>query len=172
MKCQNLSFLGFFFAAMFAFAFGCKTPDQLNGSDTKSIATDADIKVALDILESVSSIGDCNWTIAASPSRQQPTILRLKFAHLKDSASQLETTFFNDSGPISFVDVKYSELGLGQPYALVLEKVETSAAPANKYRLTYEIKEKRPVSVSLEIMNGSNSNLIKNISCTQKPGSK
>jgi hypothetical protein len=144
---------------------GCKTVTEADESESKFIATKADVKAAYDMLHSVKNLGDCRWTIKPIPSDDAPTTLKMNFEYIQEPKYSLERDFYNDPGSISLVDVKYTTIGLGEPYQVILERVDANTSPANKYRFTFNIEEKKPISLRLEIMNGVRWNVLKDITC-------
>lgn len=149
---------------MFTVFFSCRSRDAQTGSEEKSLATKADLKVAAEMLKTTPKLGACSWS-AQTGSRPMSIMLSFKY---EGSGEPLDFSeeFFNDfPGAASQVNILYGKLGMSQPYKLIMEKVVAGTAPADKYRLSFDIKENTFVAVKVEVLNGIRWNVVRTENC-------
>ena len=149
------------FLAIFS---SCRSRETQESSQEKSLATDADLKLATEMLQKTSEFGACSWT-AKPGNRRMSIALSFKFSG-SGKALEFSEEFFNDfPGAISQVDILYGWLGTSQPYKLIMEKVVAGTAPADKYRLSFDIKDNVLSSAKVEVLNGARWNVIRSVAC-------
>jgi hypothetical protein len=150
--------------AVLAIFSSCRSREAQESSQEKSLATDADLKLATEMLQKTSELGACSWT--AKPGNGRMSIaLSFKFSG-SGKALEFSEEFFNDfPGAISQVDILYGWLGTSQPYKLIMEKVVAGTAPADKYRLSFDIKDNVLSSAKVEVLNGARWNVIRSVAC-------
>jgi hypothetical protein len=141
----------------------CMSTEAGESSQEKSFATNADLILATEMLQKTSKLGACSW-IAKPGNKPMSIALSFKFSG-SDKPLEFSEEFFNDSGAISQVDILYGRLGTSQPYKLILEKVVAGMAPADKYRLSFDIKDNVLSSAKVEVLNGTRWNVVRSVTC-------
>jgi hypothetical protein len=151
-------------STVFMLFFSCRSREAQTGSEEKSLATNTDLKLASEMLKTTSSLGACSWSVQ---SGLRPMSIMLSFKY-EGSGKPLDFSeeFFNDfPGAASQVNVLYGKLGMSQPYKLIMEKIVAGTAPADKYRLSFDIKENTFVGVKIEVLNGVRWNVVRSENC-------
>jgi len=134
----------------------CRAAQQTPSSETKFIATAADMEKAYVLLNQKSQIGACSWQVKWVDGQVSKKIaLKLTIAEDGLVPYSIDETFGNEMGHISRVDVKYGALGMGEAHSLFMEKIESGTGFAHRYQLTFSINSAALDNLHVNVVRGS-----------------
>lgn len=150
-------------------ACSCKTTHQPAVSETKGIATQADIEVAHRLIGGDRSIGICktSFTLRGPKGRQK---LNLRFDGPRGQGQtplrKTDFTFSNHEANRSRIDVIYGMLGYGEPKRIELERVDLAGInPSEKYIFTYTLLSGKVSQLEVVVMSGFQGNVKRRVNC-------
>ena len=143
---------------------GCRAKQST--SELNTVATASDVIAAHEILSGQYRLGACLLETGPLKSKNGKNSIAVKLTHeAPEELYELEKSYSNHELSLSKVDVKYSRMGLGIPYRIILERVSITRVPADKFYTEIDLEDSRPVRIRHQVMNGAGWNVIKELSC-------